>query len=141
MSDTATIAPAAATTFEACKQAIFPILAAHGIARVIIDYNGEGDEGQVNDVLAFDAAGEQVDLPTVDCERHQLGYDGTIASDVTDLASALDSFATEALCALYMGWEDNAGSCGELEILTEPRTVTLTHNWRIETFDTTVSEL
>lgn len=40
-----------------------------------------------------------------------------------------------------MGWEDNAGSCGELEILTEPRTVTLTHNWRIETFDTTVSEL
>jgi hypothetical protein len=141
MSDTGTIAPAAATTFEACKQAIFPILAAHGIARVTIDYNGEGDEGQVNDILAFDAAGEQVDLPTVDCERHQLGYDGTIASDVTDLASALDSFATEALCALYMGWEDNAGSCGELEILTEPRTVTLTHNWRIETFDTTVSEL
>lgn len=91
MSDTATIAPAAATTFEACKQAIIPILAAHGIARVTIDYNGEGDEGQVNDVLAFDAAGEQVALPTVDCERHQLGYDGTIASDVTDLASALDS--------------------------------------------------
>lgn len=141
MSDTATIAPAAATAFEACKQAIIPILAAHGIARVTIDYNGEGDEGQVNDVLAFDAAGEQVDLPTVDCERHQLGYDHTIASDVTDLASALDSFATEALCSLYMGWEDNAGSCGELEILTEPRTVTLTHNWRIETFDTTVSEL
>ncbi|MGO7251454.1 DUF6878 family protein, partial [Rhizobium brockwellii] len=72
---------------------------------------------------------------------HQLGFDGTVASDVTDLASALDSFATEALCALYMGWEDNAGSCGELEILTAPKTVTLTHNWRIETFDTTVSEL
>lgn len=141
MSDTVTIAPAATNTFEACKQAIFPILAAHDIARVTIDYNGEGDEGQVNDVLAFNAAGEQIDLPTVDCERHQLGYDGTIASDVTDLASALDSFATEALCALYMGWEDNAGSCGELEILTAPRTVTLTHNWRIETFDTTVSEL
>lgn len=142
MSDTATAAPpAAGSAFDACKQAFFPILTAHGIARVTIGYNGEGNEGQVNDVAAFDEAGDQVDLPAVDCERHQLGFDGTIASDVTDLASALDSFATEALCALYMGWEDNAGSCGELEILTASRTVTLTHNWRIETFDTTVSEL
>ena len=61
--------------------------------------------------------------------------------NTASIAKPCDSFATEALCALYMGWEDNAGSCGELEILTEPQTVTLTHNWRIETFDTTVSEL
>ena len=67
MSDTATAAPpAAGSAFDACKQAFFPILAAHGIARVTIGYNGEGDEGQVNDVAAFDEAGDQVDLPDVD---------------------------------------------------------------------------
>ena len=87
MSDTATAAPpAAGSAFDACKQAFFPILAAHGIARVTIGYNGEGDEGQVNDVAAFDEAGDQVDLPAVDCERHQLGFDGTVASDATDQA-------------------------------------------------------
>ncbi|WP_210357310.1 DUF6878 family protein [Sphingomonas beigongshangi] len=95
MSDTA-----AGSGFDACKQAFFPILAAHGIARVTISYNGEGDEGQVNDIAAFDNAGDQADLPAVDSERHQLGFDGTVARDVTDLARALDSFATAALCAL-----------------------------------------
>lgn len=127
--------------FEACKASLFPILADHGIARVVIGYDGEGDEGQTNDISAYAADGTPADLPTVDAERHLLHHDGTVSSDIVALADALDSFAEEALCALHRGWEDGNGACGELELLVESRTVTLTHNSRFIDYDTDVTEL
>lgn len=141
MTDITTAPATAQTVFEACKAALFPVLAEHGIARVVIGYDGEGDEGQVNDITAYTATGEELGLPSVDVERHQLNYNGSVTSDLIGLDHALDSFAVEALCALHSGWEDGNGACGELELLVESGTATLTHNSRFIDYDTASSEL
>lgn len=142
MTDSINTEPTSAqAVFKACKASLFPILAEHGIARVLIGYDGEGDEGQTNDISAYSADGTPIDLPKVDAECHQLKHDGTLSSTIATLGDALDSFADEALCALHRGWEDGNGACGELELLVESRTVTLTHNSRFIDYDTDVTEL
>lgn len=134
-------AAVARQVFAAAKAAFCPILLAHGIARVVIAYDGSGDEGQVHDVLAFNAADEAVDLPNVSCERVTSGYRGEITIDMATLGNALDNFAYEALAAFHGGWEDNDGSCGEITIDTAEQSATLDHNWRITAFDSSSEEI
>jgi hypothetical protein len=135
------IAPEAASVAAACKAAFLPILEAHGIARVVVAYDGGGDEGQVQDTTAWNAAGETVALPAIDCARHVLYFDGSVRSDVVALEEALDSFAVTVLCTQWAGWEDGEGACGELEILVAGGHATLTHNSRFVDYEQHITEI
>ena len=123
-------------TLAHCKAAILPLLATAGIARVTIEYNGEGDEGQIHDIQAFDAQSRPIDLPAVDCEQHLLQYGGSVDVSVVALVDALENFADTALEALHDGWENGDGAFGEVEIDVALGTATLTHNSRYISTDT-----
>lgn len=112
----------------AAVAAAAPILEAHGIARIVIAYDGGGDSGQINEVAAEAADGGSVALPAVGCERFATGYDGSVVVDVTSLEAALEEIGTEALAAYHSGWENNDGAFGTVTIDVAARTATLDHN-------------
>lgn len=136
--------PDTALARAVCRAAIdaaAPHLDVAGIAQVVIDYNGGGDEGQINDVTAEAADGTSVSLPTVACERFTTGYDGRVTSDVTSLEAALEAIGTEALGAYYQGWENNDGAFGTIRIDVAARTATLDHNIYVTSSELFTTEL
>jgi hypothetical protein len=79
-----------------------------GITRVLITYDGYGDSGNIESVVAY--AGEE---------------------DV-ELASEIDAALQEAAYDLLPGgWEINDGSFGELVLDVSERRLVREHNWRI----------
>lgn len=127
--------------FARAKAPILAIMAEAGIVHIGIDYDGGGDEGQVHECRATDAAGVQVDLPTVDCESVTLSYRGEILSEIVRFEDALDAFASTALEALHDGWENGEGAYGTVEIDAHMAEATLTHNVRVITADTSITSL
>jgi hypothetical protein len=126
----------ATAALAACKAAILPLLAAAGITLVKIEYDGGGDEGQVHEISAFTADGKAANLPSVECDQHQLNFDGSVTIDTVDLSDALTNLAESALEALYDGWENGEGAFGEVVIDVANGTVLLEHNTRFVSHDT-----
>lgn len=126
---------------EAAKAAFLPLLRGAGISRLVIIYDGEGDEGQVHEINAFDGEGAIADLPQARCQRYRQHHTARMSVDVVLLEQALDSFAHEALGAYWSGWEDGSGACGEIEIDVATGATVLTHNSRFIDFDQTITEL
>lgn len=113
--------------FNRAKAAFCPVLLEHGITNVVIIYDGSGDEGQVNSIEAYDVLGKAMEIPEVSCERVQLTFARTIATDTTSLDEALDSFAEEALAVFHKDWEDGEGACGTITIDTARQTAEMEH--------------
>ena len=116
------------------KRAMLRALRARGIATVTIEYDGEGDSGQIGDILACDAKQHPVDI-----ERPvQLAlYRGKAASEYDSLREALDDFAWLLLAHFHDGFENNEGGFGTIRIDVAKRSVILDHDDRvIETVNT-----
>lgn len=121
--------------FNKAKSAFCPILLEHGITNLVILYDGSGDEGQVNSVEAYDVLGKEMKIPDVSCERVQLTFARTIATDMTTLDEALNTSAFEALAVFHSGWEDGEGACGTITIDTARQTAEMEHLTRVITHD------
>lgn len=126
---------------QAAIAAAAPHLAAVGAVRVVIRYDGGGDEGQINEVTAEAADGAPVDLPEVACERFRTGYDGRVSIDVNSLANALEEIGYEALGAYYSGWENGDGAFGSVTVDLATRTAALEHNAYVTTSEQFTHEL
>ena len=109
--------------------------------RVVIRYDGGGDEGQINEVTAEAADGAPVDLPEVACERFRTGYDGRVSIDVNSLANALEEIGYEALGVYYSGWENGDGAFGSVRVDLATRTAALEHNAYVTTSEQFTHEL
>ena len=118
-----------------------PILRAHDVTQATIDYDGYGDEGQVNEITLHNAYQEPVDMPNIRCRTHYLTFSGTLMSEDALLDKALDRFATEALETLHAGWENDEGALGTLVINAEAGTATLEHSSRFIGYTTDTHEL
>jgi hypothetical protein len=119
----------------AAKEAFCPILLAHGIATVVISYDGAGDDGQISEVSGFSADNTDIPIPAVSCQRHQTDFHGNVTIDESNLDDALQAFAEEALATFHRGWEDGDGACGEIKIDTATQSATLEHNIRVMDFE------
>lgn len=83
-------------------------LAAAGVEQVVIEYDGYGDEGAIQEITA--TAGRQ-ELPLDNCLREALA---------------------EAACGLLpAGWQDGEGACGQLVLDVPLRKLTRRHHWRV----------
>jgi hypothetical protein len=136
--DWTTIARSVATK---AKASFCPILAAHGIVRVTIDYDGGGDEGQVHSIAYFTTDNQEVNAPNVYCDRYVSDFHGAITIDQALINDALDSFAYEALATFHNGWENGEGACGEISIDTLTQSATLDHNVRVIELEHSSTEL
>jgi hypothetical protein len=80
------------------------------VTRVIIKYDGYGDEGTIESVDAIAINDQPIDLPK--------SFEGQLTN--------------ACLILLPCGWENNEGAYGELVLDVQQRRLTRQHNWRVE---------
>jgi len=120
------------------RSAIAAALEAQQVATVTIEFNGSGDEGQVEPAALFNVDGQPIEMPDVNVEVLIDRVGGEPLASNESLAAALESFAYDALSDLHGGWQDNEGAYGELIIDVATGKATLDFNARIiESINTT----
>ena len=115
------------------KTSLFDFLAAHGIIRVTVAFDGYGDSGQLEEAAAFGEHGE-VDFP-----------EGVLACTGTDPDTAsignhpvkdvIETLAYDLLNSDHGGWENNDGAYGEFRFDTATRIIKLEFNERFTASD------
>ena len=83
------------------KAIIFAALAAAGIHRVTVDYDGSGDSGQIDGIEAWDANRQRIPLPLL--PRLRLATDDPDQTIERNLESAVEDLAWNYLESLYGG--------------------------------------
>jgi hypothetical protein len=94
------------------KTAVFDALAAAGISAVTVTFDGESDNGQIQDVQATkDDAPIKLPGDYVACKIVRYGQAGTIQSP-SILREALEALVYHFLETVQDGWENDAGAYG-----------------------------
>lgn len=124
------------------KAVLLGALAAASVTRVQIDFDGYGDEGQVESVAYTGADGSEVEQPIASVQLESVLGDGsgTIIKDLT-LGEAVEEFCFDLLGSHHGGWENNDGAYGDFAFDVENGTITYTHNSRYTEVDTSVHTL
>ena len=110
---------------ELNKAVLFDALVPAGITIINIEFDGEGDSGQIDGISAK-AGKQEAQLPTTKITILQLRWGQT---EPTPSEFTLEA-AVEALCYDYLeqehgGWENNDGGHGEFIINVAERTIDL----------------
>ena len=115
---------------ELNKTVLFDALAPAGITFINVDFDGEGDSGQIEAVTAC-AGDVDVTLPTTPVTLHETSWDRKAL--ITVERSLLE--AIETLCYGYLehrqgGWENNDGAFGSFAFDVAKRAIELEFNGR-----------
>ncbi len=113
------------------KAVLFDALAAAGITAVIVDFDGEGDSGQIQGVAA-QADGSSRALPEalVSIRTVSWGRDAVCSVRECPLTEAIEELCYGYLAQEHDGWENNDGAYGEFHIDVSARTIALDFNAR-----------
>jgi len=95
---------------------LLPLLREKGISKLVMHYDGCGDSGDIEDVVAFSfVSGTEASMEVPELDKKAIG----------DAAYN----ALEGQCG---GWEINEGSFGDIVFNTVSEALTIEHNQRIE---------
>jgi hypothetical protein len=109
------------------KAAVFKALANAGIATVNVTFDGEGDSGQIENILADGSA----EIPEIQVELQQTGWDTSeISTTQSSLRHAIERLCYDYLAQQYGGWENNDGAFGEFIFGVAGNTIELEFNGR-----------
>jgi hypothetical protein len=110
---------------------LFDALASHGIARVNVTFDGEGDSGQIEETTALRTDDQPADLPDQQLTVQVPNPDATGPQDHTlSLADLIEELCYDLLGEHHGGWQDNDGSYGEFVLDVADRSITLDMNER-----------
>jgi hypothetical protein len=110
---------------ELNKVIVFDALAAAGITHVTVEFDGEGDSGQINGTSAR-AHDKPIDIPTTAVNLHITGWDQEeLTLREMPLCDALEDLCYGYLEQEHGGWENNDGAYGEFHIDVTERTIDL----------------
>jgi len=119
------------------KTAVFDALVKAGVTRVTVDFDGEGDSGQIENLQAYTGdAPAQWPAVTVECQR------AVWNNSRLDAASLPLQEAVETLCYDYLeqehgGWENNDGAYGEFTFHVAEQRIELSFHARfVDSFHT-----
>jgi NAD-specific glutamate dehydrogenase len=121
----------ALTSANASNQAtVFEALATAGIQSVIVEFDGEGDSGQIESMQAY--VGERpVPIPqSVLTMRHIVWGATSERTMELSLSEAVETLCYSFLTQEHDGWENNEGAYGEFAFDVQARTIELEHNAR-----------
>ena len=138
------------TRAKSTKELVFDALKQSQVREVIVDFDGSGDSGQINDVLYKKGVGkkEGVSDDTLDNLEikgaqvvHSTQWDKVKSQWVKVMKQATLRELIEQLCydlleANHGGWEINEGSFGEFHLMVKDNTIELTYNERVESYNT-----
>jgi hypothetical protein len=116
---------AVAKANELNKIVVFDALAAAGLTRVAVEFDGEGDSGQINEITAY--AGETpAEFPSTSLTLHQATHGGSdLRTAEATLRDAIETLCYDYLTQCHDGWENNDGAYGTFEFDVPNRTVHL----------------
>ena len=108
------------------KAAVFDALQAAGIIRLLIEFDGCGDSGQMEPAVADTAEETGIDLPDMRIEIPRVHFDKEKdAAAVVPLDETVEHLAYELLEERHSGWEENEGGFGTFTFDVAARTITL----------------
>ena len=112
------------------KAAVFDALSAAGITTVHVNFDGEGDEGQIEYVGAF-AGDKRMDFPSAPVTLYSAAFQrAEITSREMPLKEAVEELCYGYLEQEYGGWENNDGAFGEFTLDVAERRIALEFNGR-----------
>jgi hypothetical protein len=117
------------------KSVIFAALDEAGIHKVTVGFDGSSDSGQIEDVEAWNAAGDKIPLPSNRKLQLASGNPDRPLTE-TNLQEAIETLAWDYLEATHRGWEDNDGAFGTFYFSVPNQTITLEHNERFTDVNT-----
>ncbi|MGC1687419.1 MAG: DUF6878 family protein [Candidatus Acidiferrales bacterium] len=122
---------------EVNKAIVFDALAAAEITRVTVTFDGEGDSGQIDNIVA--QRGDVVtEIPETTVTVQTGNWDGSeVRSNVVSISHAIERLCYDFLKQEYGGWENNDGAYGEFTLNVADRTVELEFNGRYTDVHTT----
>jgi hypothetical protein len=113
---------------QAAKPVLIAALASIGVAKVEVEYDGEGDSGQINSTFGFNDRGETVDL----CKPHPVSIgQGDRPSHYDSVEEFIEDFAWDLLEQYHAGFVNNDGGFGRVTIDVADARITLDHNDRV----------
>lgn len=120
------------------KTTLFDVLGQTGIATVLVQFDGYGDSGQIEDISAHANPDTAVNLPegNIEIARIQWG-DRDIRRQTLSVRDAIEQLAYDLLEETHGGWENNEGAYGDFLFDVPSRTITLNYNERVETSEYT----
>lgn len=115
------------------KAAVFEALAHVGIATVLVEFDGYGDSGQIEDISAHAGPDIAVNLPACNVEIARVEYGSLeIVRETSTVKEAIERLAYDFLEETHGGWQDNQGAYGDFLFDVAERTITLNYNERFE---------
>jgi hypothetical protein len=115
------------------KVALFDAFADADIGTVIVEFDGYGDSGQIQDVTAYVARDVVLKLPSRTIEiAHVQSGSLDIVRETLSVRDAIEHLAYDVLEETHGCWEDNLGAYGDFVFDVAARTITLNYNERFE---------
>jgi hypothetical protein len=113
------------------KGALFEALASSGVTKVLVQFDGCGDSGQIESIEA--RIGENpVDLPDAQVEIAKVCWGKSeIERSAMSIRDAIEQLAYDFLEETHGGWENDEGAYGEFTFDVAKRAITLDYNERI----------
>lgn len=110
---------------ERNKAVVFDALVAASISRVLVEFDGEGDSGQITSVTAFRGK-EHTAFPTSTVSIQEIAWGNTnaVATEMT-LEGAIETLCYDYLEETHDGWVNNDGAFGEFHFDIAARTIDL----------------
>lgn len=119
-----------AELFDLNKTALFDALAAADVTEVAVNFDGYGDEGQIESVEARICA-VVVAMPEGAVAIIELTFDQTEPKHSSiSIAEAIERMAYDVLYRTCGGWQDGDGAYGDVVFDVEERIITLDFNER-----------
>ena len=137
----ATVAKLEAEILPQNKVALFDALAAAGIDSVIVGFDGCGDSGQIESVMAYAADGAEITVPTITIGMHEVIFNGpAIVVEQRSVREAIEIMVYAFLEETHDGWENDDGAYGEFIFRVRDRAISLDYNERYTATDFSTHE-
>jgi hypothetical protein len=117
------------------KVTLFQTLSEAGVRTVVVSFDGSGDSGQIESIVARNADGGEVPLPLGDLPIRSVDFEMcAITERATTAGDLIERMAYEFLEHTHGGWEDNEGAYGDFTFDVAEGSITLEYSERyIET--------
>jgi hypothetical protein len=112
------------------KPVVFDALAAAGLTLVEVEFDGEGDSGQIEGIYAY-AGDTRAELPESSITLHQAAQNkGDPKTTTVSLHDAIETLCYDYLSQAHGGWENNDGAYGIFRFDVSNRSIHLDFNER-----------
>jgi hypothetical protein len=113
------------------KAVLFEALAAAGIDRVTVCFDGCGDSGQIESITAHGAEDAEIGLPEAAIELRTVRFEGAeVVIEQRSVADAIEIMSYAYLEGTHDGWEIGDGAYGVFTFAVAERTIGLEYNER-----------